>query len=830
MNSSNSMSENLATHPQPPSPGPAELKSSALLPRLIVAACLAFPVMVTSMVPVLQFPGWQWMQLVLTVPVVVYCAWPFHVSAFRSARHLTSTMDTLVSMGIIVSTAWSVWALIWGGAGHIGMRMSMSLIPRAATPGTHAEVYFEVAAMITTFLLAGRYAEDRAKNRAGDALRELLNLGVKEAHVLRANPISGDLEEILIPTSDLVVGDITIIRPGESIPTDGIVIEGSSALDTSLITGESLPVDVGVGDAVTGATINTWGSLKVRATKVGKDTTLAQITALVTAAQASKAPIERLADRVSAVFVPVVLALALAVFLAWLAFGASVQSAITAAVAVLVIACPCALGLATPTALLVGSGRAAKLGIVIKGPEILESTRQIDTILLDKTGTLTKGEMSVAQIISEGGAVVGAEQEPHWLPWVKALEAQSEHPIGKAIAESDVDVADVEVLGFSSDAGSGVRGLLRARVGSQHETFAVAVGKPGWASSLGAAISAPLETAIAQAQAQGSTVVVALRGQAWVTPDSQPQEVLEPSSDAFQAGHSQVASAYQVIDVGIEGMTCASCVNRVNRKLNKLDGVEASVNLATESARLQVGTDVDLDDAQILKAIESAGYTGHIVDRTRVTPVHNSDSERQDSARLTVGNLEDPRVLGVISLSDQLKDSAWAGLEQLRSQGIETMMVTGDNEAAARSVAQGCGIDVVYAGLLPQDKAALVKDLQEQGRTVGFVGDGINDSAALAQAGVKGLGFAMATGSDAAMAASDITLVSTQVTSIPTALRISKATLRVIKQNLFWAFAYNVAAIPLAALGLLNPMIASAAMAMSSVIVVTNSLRLRKAN
>jgi Cu+-exporting ATPase len=670
--------------------------------RLIVASILTAPVLVLSMVPPLQFPGWQWTVAVLALPVVTWAAWPFHRAAARAARHGASTMDTLVSLGVAAASLWSLWALLFGGAGEIGMRMTPILFPAAdhmAGDGM-PELYFEVAAVVTTFLLAGRYAEHRSRRRAGDALRSLLELGAKDAArvVLDA---AGHRWETRVPIESLVVGDLFAVRPGEKIATDGVVVEGASAVDTSLLTGEPVPVEVSVGDAVTGATVNASGNLLVRATRVGEETTLAQIGRLVTQAQTGKAPVQRLADRISAVFVPVVLVLAIGTLAVWLLLGSSAQAAFTAAVAVLIIACPCALGLATPTALLVGTGRGAQLGILIKGPEILESTRRVDTMLLDKTGTLTQGRMQLVTILTptdEGG-------DQGWvLRMAGAVEALSEHPIAHAIADAArLGLGDGEHLfgatGFSSHAGRGVSAIVSTDDGASVHTL---VGRPAWLDEQGVSDPDGVHDLLLQAEADGATAVVV----AW-----------------------------------------------------------------------------------------------------------------------------DGRSRGVLVLRDPVKETSPAAIAQLRELGIEPWLLTGDNRAAALVAAAAAGIPAaqVVAEVLPEHKVDVVRRLQEEGRVVAMVGDGVNDAAALAQAGARGLGLAMGTGTDVAIEASDITLVRGDLRAAPTAIALSRATLRVIKQNLFWAFAYNVAAIPLAALGLLNPMIAGAAMAFSSVLVVSNSLRLRRA-
>lgn len=691
--------------------------------RLIVAATLSVPLMVISMVSAAQFYGWQWVVAALALPVVTWCAWPFHKAAFTNLRHGSTTMDTLVSLGVITATLWSLWALIFGGAGMLGMRMSMEFIPRAQSE--HAHMYFESAAWIVTFLLTGRLAEARVRHRSGDSLRKLLQLGAKTAARVNAD---GSVTEI--PIDRLQVGDHFRVRPGEKIATDGVVVEGHSAIDASLLTGESLPVDVSAGDEVTGATVNTSGTLVVRATRVGAGTTLSRIAQVVTAAQAEKAPVQRLADRVSSVFVPTVLALAALTFLGWLATGHNAQAAITAAVAVLVIACPCALGLATPTALLVGTGRAAQLGVVIRGPEVLESTRRIDTVVLDKTGTVTTGVMHLAQAVffdaaaevsdaggagaqagaaSDGATVVdlgeGVALSPaqlQTLALAQALEIPSEHPVARAIvAGTQLDgVQAPQISEFTNHAGRGVSATVAHAAG---QSYAV-VGKATWLSQQGVTLSEQAETQVRALEDTGATVVLVASG-----PDP-------------------------------------------------------------KSLRLRAA----------------------------------------------------------LAVRDAPKPTTAKAISELKAMGLRPILLTGDNERAAKFIAAQVGIDDVIAQVLPEDKRDVVARLQGEGANVAMVGDGVNDAAALAQAGAAGLGMAMGTGSDVAIEAADITLVRADLEAVVAAIKVSRATLRIIKQNLFWAFAYNVAAIPLAMAGLLNPMIAGATMAMSSVIVVSNSLRLRR--
>lgn len=686
---------------------PDDTRGADLRRRLRVAAVLTVPVLVLSMVPATQFRGWQWVVAVLALPVATWAAWPFHRAAYRAARHGASTMDTLVSIGVVAATAWSLWALLLGGAGMLGMRMTPTLFPAAGAGHGDAmpELYFEVAAVVTTFLLAGRYAEHRSRRRAGDALRALLDLGAKDVALLVTGP-DGRRAEQRMPVERLAVGDEFAVRPGEKVATDGVVVSGTSALDTSLLTGEPVPVDVGPGDEVTGATVNTSGHLVVRATRVGEETQLAQIGRLVARAQTGKAPVQRLADRISAVFVPVVLVIAVGTLVVWLATGSGVQSAFTAAVAVLIIACPCALGLATPTALLVGTGRGAQLGVLIKGPEILEETRRVDTVVLDKTGTVTAGRMAVVDVVAVAGEDAA---QVHRL--AAAVERLAEHPIARAVAESapgpDTESAQVgadgvavgsdEVRDFRADAGRGVSGVVRTAHSGLGLARRVLVGRPAWLDEQGVDTHEVAGT-VAAAEADGATAVVA----AW-----------------------------------------------------------------------------------------------------------------------------DGRARGVLVLRDPVKPTSVAAVRELGELGLRPVLLTGDNRGAALATARAVGIaeEDVIAQVMPDEKVAVVERLQAGGARVAMVGDGVNDAAALATAD---LGLAMGTGTDVAIEAADLTLVRGDLASAPQAIRLSRRTLRIIRQNLFWAFAYNVAAIPLAALGLLNPMIAGAAMAFSSVLVVTNSLRLRR--
>lgn len=652
--------------------------ASELRSRLIICSALTLPVVVLAMIPVLQFDFWQWLSLTLAAPVVVWGAWPIHRATLMNARHGTVTMDTLISVGVLAAFAWSLWALFLGGAGEPGMHMPFEwTAPASGEP----MIYLEVASGVTTLILLGRYLEARAKARSGAALEALLALGAKDVEVMRSGMQSR------IPIGSLVVGDVFIVRPGEKIATDGVIEEGSSAVDTSLLTGESVPVEVGPGDRVFGATVNAGGRLIVRATRVGADTALAHIARLVSAAQSGKAPVQRIADRIATVFVPVVLVLAASTLVAWLVAGAGPSQAFTAAVAVLIIACPCALGLATPTALLVGTGRGAQLGILIKGPSILESTRRVDTIIMDKTGTVTMGRMSLVDVVTLSGT-----SEADALRLVGGVESASEHPIAEAIAASaEREHGRLEpVSDFASTAGLGARGTV--------DGVTVIVGQAAYAENEGLVIPEGMRAAQDAAQALGRTAVM-------------------------------------------------------------------------------------------------AGWDGE--------------------------------VRAVLSVADEPKPESRSAIEALRALGLVPHLLTGDNERTARAVAAEVGIDAghVIAGVLPQDKVEVVRGLQAKGFVVAMVGDGVNDAAALAQAD---LGMAMGTGADAAIEASDITLVRGDLGSAADAIRLSRRTLAVIKGNLFWAFAYNVAAIPLAAAGLLNPLIAGAAMAFSSVFVVTNSLRLRR--
>jgi Cu+-exporting ATPase len=651
---------------------------ASLKARLTISACLGVPVAVVSMVSALQFKNWQWFALLLSAPVVTWGAWPFHRAALMNARHRNTTMDTLISLGVFAATAWSVWALVWGDVtAHSGMT--------GMSGGVH--VYFEVAVAVTIFLLAGRYFEARAKRRAGDALRALLALGARTATVLR------DGEEVVIDAALIKVGERFVVRPGEIIAADGIVEEGESSIDASMLTGESVPVDVRSGSKVTGTTVNLSGRLIVKARRVGADSTFAQMTKLVRDAQSTKAPVQKLADRVSSVFVPTVILLAFLTFLAWYFLGDEVDrvaDSFTAAVAVLIIACPCALGLATPTALMVGSGRAAQMGIVIKGVDVLQSTRRIDTVVFDKTGTVTTGVMQLVDVVVGVGAT-----RAEVLGLAGAVEHASEHPVAKAIASAaKAELGQLEsVQQFESVAGMGTSGVVDGK--------RVLVGGEALMNSRTVIISATLRSALQEARNGGNTAVL----------------------------------------VAYDGSAKAVCV-----------------------------------------------------------------------------------------VADRPKQNSAAAIAELRNLGLRPVLLTGDNRATAVAVAEQVGIETddqhVIAGVLPAEKVRVVADLQERGYAVAMVGDGVNDAAALAQADV---GIAMGTGTDVAMNASDLTIVSGDLRLVSDAILLSRATLRTISANVFWAFAYNIAAIPLAALGYMNPMWAGLAMAFSSIFVVSNSLRLRTA-
>jgi len=634
------------------------------------------PVMILSMIPPSQFLYWQWVVFALATPVAIWGAWPFHRAAAINARHGVATMDTLISVGVGAALGWSLYALFVGGAGMPGMTMTLELFGQPGE-GSH-EIYLEVAAAVTTFMLLGRYLEHRAKRDAGAALRALMESGATEATVLREGV------EKLLPVAMVKPGDVMVVRPGERIPTDGQIIEGSAAIDASMMTGESVPVDVGVGDTVLGGTINTSGFLQVRATRVGDDTELARMAALVERAQTGKSDAQRLADRISGIFVPIVIVIALVTFAAWTFFDGSVTIAFQAAVATLIIACPCALGLATPTALLVGTGRGAQLGLLISGPEVLERSRSLDTVVLDKTGTLTTGQMRVVAIWPESGTT-----EHEVLALAAAVEAQSEHPLAKAIVDRarEDNVALVEASSFRTEAGFGATALVGDTT--------VSVGRPAWLESSGMALSSYLGERLTELYLTGNTVVAVASGDT---------------------------------------------------------------------------------------------------------------------------------VVGLIHIADTLKDSSASAIAMLHSLGLTTVMATGDHESVAAAIAQQVGIDRVEAGLAPEGKVDVITRLQAEGHQVAMVGDGINDAPALATAD---LGIAMGTGTDAAMSAGDLTITRGDLIGVADGIRLARKTLGTIRGNLFWAFAYNVAAIPLAVAAVLNPVVAGLAMAFSSVFVVTNSLRLR---
>jgi Cu+-exporting ATPase len=690
--------------------------------RLVLSALLSLPVLLVSMIPALQFDNWQWLALNLATPVVLWGAFPFHRAAWANLRHGTATMDTLISLGTLAAWLWSLYALIFGDAGMAGMRMSFDLIPEQGEGADH--IYLETAAVVTTFILAGRYFEARAKRSAGAALKALLELGAKEVTLLDGR---------VIGVEQLAVGDVFIVRPGEKVATDGVVEEGRSAVDMSLLTGESVPVEVGPGDEVAGATVNAGGRLVVRATKVGADTALAQIARLVTAAQTGKAPVQRLADRVAGVFVPIVIALAAATLGFWLGTGESAAFAFTAAVAVLIIACPCALGLATPVALMVGTGRGAQLGLLIKGPEVLESTRRVDTVVLDKTGTVTTGKMTLVNVI-------GAERDEA-LRLVGSLEHFSEHPIARAIASAAEELASVDE--FDNREGLGVEGVVAGRHVVAGRAAFVAERLAAASGAVATSPDRPADTADRAAAARATSAV-------------------PPGRPVGPAGRAAAARATSAVPVG--------------------------------------PADLPADLAAALHAAEARGHTA------------------------IVGGW-DGAARAVFVVADTVKPTSAEAVARLRSLGLRPVLLTGDNETTARSVAAEVGIDEVIAEVLPSDKADVVRRLQAEGRVVAMVGDGVNDAPALAQAE---LGLAIGTGTDVAIEASDLTLVSGDLRAAADAIRLSRATLRTIKQNLAWAFGYNVAAIPLAAVGLLNPVLAGAAMALSSLSVVGNALRLRR--
>lgn len=826
-------------------------RAKSLRVRLLVALPLGVAVMLLSMVTPWQFPGWQWLVAALALPVVTWCAWPFHVAAFRALRHGATTMDTLVSLGVITSALWSYWALFFGGAGVIGMTMNMSLLPRfdhSAHSG-HAEIYFEAAAMIVVFLLAGRYAEARTRYRAGDALRGLLDLGAKTATLVHQNPEGVHTEEV-VPARELQVGDLFLVRPGEKIATDGVVQDGASAIDASLLTGESVPEDVAPGDEVTGGTLNTWGALTVRATRVGEETTLAQIGRMVTEAQATKAPVQRLADRVSAVFVPVIIAIAVVTLIVWVALGNPLQAAFTAAVSVLVVACPCALGLATPTALLVGSGRASQLGILIRNAEVLEQTRTVTTAVLDKTGTVTTGFLSVEQIILPQPPA-GTKQPPaepneddarkEALALAAAVEAGSEHPLAKAVvrAATQQGLALPTVAAFENHQGKGVSADLVAtgpttadpaapgRMGQGSTPMVVLVGGSRWLARHGVSLPPMLAEAQTRYEDTGATVVAIITAPAQEFTTTRGGSALAAESLQGLEGEANEVGAQGYVTMDVTGMTCASCVNRVERKLRKLPGVDAQVNLATETATITLKQ--DYSDQELEGVVAAAGYGGTVRRREKAAGAEENSARDAQFRRELPEQIQEAQILALLVLRDTVKPDSAAAIQEMADMGITSLLVSGDNAAAARYVANQVGISEVRAEMLPYQKREVVADLQQQGQTVAVIGDGVNDAAAMAQASTRGLGIAMGSGTDVAMAVADITLVNSDLRSAPRAIRISRKTLSIIKGNLFWAFFYNLLAVPLAVAGLLNPMIAAAAMAFSSVFVVLNSLRLRAA-
>ncbi|MDR1634743.1 MAG: heavy metal translocating P-type ATPase [Bifidobacteriaceae bacterium] len=704
---------------------PAEADPTARLrQRLIICLVLTVPVLLLAMVPPFQFTYWQWASLTLAAPVAVWGAYPFHRAAWINLRHGAATMDTLISLGVTAAFLWSLWALFLGGAGMPGMRMEFTLVG-----GDRAEIYLEVAAAVTVFILAGRYFEARAKRRSGAALRALLDLGAKTVSLL---PEGLDGPELSVPVERLQVGDLFVVRPGEKIATDGVVRDGASAVDASLLTGESVPVEVVAGDTVAGATIAVEGRLVVEATRVGSDTALAQIARLVSNAQSGKAQVQRLADRVSGVFVPIVVTISLVTLASWLIATGQPTRAFTAAVAVLIIACPCALGLATPTALLVGTGRGAQLGILIKGPEVLEAVRRVDTVVLDKTGTVTTGRMTVAGVIlAEGQDAARFER------FVGAVESFSEHPVAVAITQYVADQAE---------AGDAV----------------VAVSEPGALSPSVAGAVEPGASALARAGAVDEGVAALLRAGA------QPAVVTD-----FAA---------------VPGRGVRGSVDGTTVFAGKPDWVRGEGLVLSDALADGIGQAEDLG-----QTVTAVGWDG--------------------------------RVRGIVAVADSPKPTAAAAVAELKRLRLTPVLLTGDNRRAAEAIGAAVGIERVIAGVLPGEKVEVIKGLQAEGAVVAMVGDGINDAAALATAN---LGMAMGTGTDAAIEASDLTLVRGDPRTVPDAIRLSAATLRIIKSNLFWAFAYNTAAVPLAAFGLLGPLIAGGAMAISSAFVVSNSLRLRR--
>ena len=697
----------------------AAVRRDPLVRRLVVSAVLAAPVLVLSMVPPAQFVGWQWLVLALATPVATWGAWPFHRAAVRTARHGSASMDTLVSLGVLAAWGWSLWALVLGDAGRPGMHMEFSLV----ASGGH-ELYLEVAAAVTVAVLAGRVVERRAKDASGAALRALLDLGAKQATVLR------DGAEVVVPADALVPGDVVVVRNGEAVPSDGVVRDGSSAVDASAFTGESVPVEVGPGDRVTGATLVVGGRLVVEVTRVGRDTELARLARLVEDAQTGKADVQRLADRVSAVFVPVVLVLALATLVGWLLAGGGAEVAFTAAVATLVIACPCALGLATPTALLVGTGRGSQLGVLVKGPEVLERTRTVDTIVLDKTGTVTTGRMGLRGVVVAGRPDAGELGADLRAGDLLAADLLAGDPLAADLLAGDP-------LGADLPAGDPLGADLLARV---------AAAESGSEHPVGRAL-------VAAARDRGLDV---------------------PAATTFRA-HA---------GAGVEAL------------------VDDAVVLVGTPGWLRSSWSVDVPP-DLAEAVAAAGATG----ATAVVAAWDGVAR------------------GVLVVADSVKPEARDAVARFRRLGLDPVLLTGDAEGPARHAAGLVGIDTVHAGVTPSGKLDVVRALQASGRTVAMVGDGVNDAAALAAAD---LGIALGTGTDVAVAAGDLTVVGGDLAVVADAVRLSRATLRTIKGNLFWAFAYNVVALPVAVLGLLNPVVAGAAMAFSSVFVVTNSLRLRR--
>ena len=797
--------------------------------RILLCAPLALIVVGLSMFPVMQFPGWQWLAAILTLPVVTWGAWPFHRATLINMRHGSTTMDTLVSLGVTASTLWSLWALVWGGAGEIGMTMDMSwhsLFTGLHTMGmgqhSHALIYFEGATMITLFLLIGRYIEHRTKGVAKDAFTSLMEMNAPIA--LLVTEVDGQSQEREVPTETIRVGDIVRVRPGERVPVDGRVIQGNSAIDSSVMTGESVPVDVNVGDSVVGGTVNTWGSILVEAHAVGEDTVMAHIGQMVAQAQASKADVQRLADRISAVFVPSVLTLAAMTFLGWILLAGSTEQAMTAAVAVLVVACPCALGLATPTALMVGSAQAARRGVIIRSAQALEHTRNLTTVVFDKTGTITDGHMSVI------AAEILTDQAGEAAQWAAAasVEAVSEHPIAQAIvAQAKADNRQPQpVEAFTNHAGQGVSALLGDDL--------ILVGKPSWLESLGAHSSPELDTFRHHHELSGATVVGMVRVGGGRDTLNKAKLLAQGLSNDAQNSREENTETHSehlpAVQLAIQGMTCASCVGRVERKLRKMGGLDASVNLATESALIL--RERNWQPEELIATIEAAGYHAQFTGWKETTPrtdsIHPYETAdalaSEDAIRAALAGIE-TTVSAFFAVKDAVKDGAADAVAELKNMGITPVLLTGDNQHAAHVVAQAVGIDTVYSQVSPAQKCERINDLRLAGQVVAMVGDGVNDAAALAGAD---LGIAMGSGTDVAQDVADVVLTTSRIDAVAQAVRMSQATLRVIKQNLGWAFGYNVLLLPLAVAGMLNPMLAAAAMSMSSVCVVANSLRLRR--